>query len=180
MANKKRWQRIGGGVAAGVLLCSLGFGAGYASKQARVSTQQNATLSSKTKVPAKTALDSEKVNATVSSAGKKTLQDLLNDKEYLVAAESYPGKESLAKIENAIYRNGDIPALSSFNTKYPSNLGKLDEAILRGRGEDVINIYHGLSNEDSAQLDRTQLNAVKLALMERGKMEEAVQIFGKG
>jgi hypothetical protein len=180
VANKKRWQKIGGGVAAGVLLCSLGFGAGYASKQTPVSTQQNATLSSKTKVPAKTALDPEKVNATVSSAGKKTLQDLLNDKEYLVAAESYPGKESLAKIENAIYRNGDIPALSSFNTKYPSNLGKLDEAILRGRGDDVVNIYHGLSNEDSAQLDRTQLNAVKLALMERGKMEEAVQIFGKG
>jgi hypothetical protein len=180
VANKKRWQRIGGGVAAGVLLCSLGFGAGYASKQAPVSTQQDATLSSKTKAPAKTALDPEKVSATVSAAGKKTLQDLLNDKAYLYAAEAYPGKESLTKIENAIYRNGDIPALSSFNTKYPSNLGKLDEAILRGRGDDVVNIYHGLSNEDSSQLDRTQLNAVKLALMERGKMEEAVQIFGKG
>jgi hypothetical protein len=182
VANKKRWQRIGGGVAAGVLLCSLGFGAGYAMKPTPTVSNQNATLSSKTtkKTTSKASLEPETVKATVSSAGKKTLQDLLNDKAYLDAAEAYPGKESLAKIENAIYRNGDIPALASFNSKYPSNLGKLDEAILRGRGEDVINIYHGLSNEDSAQLDRTQLNAVKLALMERGKMEEAVQIFGKG
>ncbi|MEE6716459.1 hypothetical protein [Schleiferilactobacillus harbinensis] len=181
-AEKERWQRIGGGVAAGVLLCSLGFGAGYAMKPTPTVSNQNAALSSKTtkKTTSKAGLEPETVKATVSSAGKKTLQDLLNDKSYLDAAEAYPGKESLAKIENAIYRNGDIPALASFNTKYPSNLGKLDEAILRGQGEDVINIYHGLSNEDSAQLDRTQLNAVKLALMERGNMEEAVQIFGKG
>lgn len=183
--KKKQLRRIGSGAAIAALLCSLGFGVGYAVKPVSAPQNSAAYRTSKAKevgtnaVEGKSAGSSGRVS-TVSAAGKKTLQDYLSDKDYLGAATAYPGQEALAKIENAIYRNNDLEGLQKYNKQHPSKIGTLDAAILAGKSADVVSSYHALSDEQASNLDRTQLNAIKVALIDAGKTDEATQIFGRG
>jgi hypothetical protein len=70
--------------------------------------------------------------------------------------------------------------LQKYNKQHPSKIGTLDAAILAGKSADVVSSYHALSDEQASSLGRTQLNAIKVALIDTGKTDEATQIFGRG
>lgn len=72
-----------------------------------------------------------------------SLGNLLAEEDYNRATELYP--KELDKIENAIYEAGDLKQLKDFNKVHSSQLGLLDEAILSGNEEKIIEEYNKLN-----------------------------------
>ncbi|WNF91529.1 hypothetical protein [Vagococcus fluvialis] len=72
-----------------------------------------------------------------------SLGNLLAEEDYNRATELYP--KELDKIENAMYEAGDLKQLRDFNKVHSTQLGLLDEAILSGNDEKIIEEYNKLN-----------------------------------
>lgn len=107
---------------------------------------------------------------TAASEGKEvSLDALLNQKEYVKAAEVYP--TALNQIEAAIMTSKDLSALQRFQDVYPTIFGALDEAILKEDYEKQIQFYEAkpaLSYQDY-QLQAIQEAYEKLKQPEKAK-----------
>lgn len=83
---------------------------------------------------------------------KESLTNLLAEENYERAIELYP--KELDKIEMAMYEAGDLKQLKAFNQSHASQLGLLDEAILSGNEEKIVEEYHKLTDKGKLPSNR--------------------------
>ncbi|EUJ16598.1 hypothetical protein [Listeria aquatica] len=76
---------------------------------------------------------------TVSNQETPSLDALLNQKEYVKAAQIYP--EARNQIEQTIFNTQDKGALQRFNDVYTSTFGSLDFAILDNHAKEQTTFY---------------------------------------
>lgn len=104
-----------------------------------------------------------------------TLEDLLKDKKYMEAAEAFP--DQLDVIENQLFKDKEIAQLTAFNVLYKSKNGVLNQAILEGNNEKIIEAFE--QNETKDTLSKDQEKSVALAYFATGKTEEGTKLITK-
>ncbi|EAD3654347.1 hypothetical protein EHS37_14555 [Listeria monocytogenes] len=103
-----------------------------------------------------------------------SLDALLNQKEFIKAAQLYP--DSRNQIESTIFELKDVSALKRFNEVFKTSYGALDEAILSRDLHKQIQFY-----EENPTISYTseQLEAIGNAYVQTNKLQEATEIQNK-
>lgn len=148
-------------VATGILaLSSLGLG-GYTvlnnqHNQERIN-QLNQQLINKTNATTYNAKDVKNTSKT------NSLEALLAKKLYVDAYSKYQDEDSLNKIANTMLSNGDLTALKTFNKKFDSTAGQIDQAILEKDNARLKVLNNQLSDKQKDQLTGQQVRALSEA-----------------
>ena len=109
---------------------------------------------------------------------EKTLEDLINEKNYEQALKEFNDKDSLNAIETALFKDKDLEALSSFNETNKSMFGELDAAILSGDAKKVVGIYDALKKNEKKALTDNRKEEIALLLYQSGESELADKVVG--
>ena len=89
-----------------------------------------------------------------------SLSALLAQKLYVDAYSKYQDEASLNKIANTMLVNDDLTALKTFNKKFDSTAGQLDQAILEKDNTKLKAINSQLSDKQKDQLTGQQVRAL--------------------
>ncbi|WP_077356025.1 hypothetical protein [Virgibacillus halodenitrificans] len=116
---------------------------------------------------------------SVPKENEKSLEDLINEKNYGQALKKFNDKDSLNAIETAIFNDKDLKALTSFNETNKSIFGELDAAILSGDSKKVVGIYNELTEDEQKALTDDRKEKIAFLLYQSGETEVAEKIAGE-
>lgn len=123
-----------------------------------------------------------KINTKTSNdeTSRPSLDSLLSQKQYEEAMRFYKDKESLKKIEEALYEDKDLATLIVFNKTFDNetDYGSLDEAILSKDTNKVIKEYKNMSDKEKEGLSKERKAAMALLLYEKNEKKLANEILG--
>ncbi|MBC2164836.1 hypothetical protein [Listeria booriae] len=145
--------------AAIVCACIIGLGIMFGLKYAPV--EQAATAET---TPSQTASQAPSVDTP-------SLDALLNQKDFLKAAQLYPDNRD--QIEEAIFDLKDVGALKRFNAVYTTMFGQLDAAILAADYPTILEVYEKHPNGSYRQ---AQLESIGEAYVAQDNIEKAQEI----
>lgn len=110
-------------------------------------------------------------NSPSSNQETPSLDALLNQKEYVKAAQSYP--EARNQIEQTIFNTQDKGALQRFNDVYTSTFGSLDFAILDNNAKEQTTFYEKNKN---LSYSKKQLEAIGESYLSQNQMDQAKEV----
>lgn len=119
----------------------------------------------------------EKIS-TSKTTEKEELDMLLMGKKYEIAISLYKDEESLNKIEETLYKNGDLAMLITFNKTNKTMFGLIDEAILSKDCDKVLEYYTKMSDEVKEQLNSERKSDVAVFYYQKGESEIASTLLG--
>lgn len=123
----------------------------------------------------------EKINnLTVKQEEQTTdLDTLLKEKNYEKAMTLYKDPESLKKIEETLYQNGDLAMLITFNKTNETAFGKIDEAILSKDIDKAMKIYNKMPDDKKEELSSDKKSDLALLLYQKGEKDLANKLLEK-
>lgn len=123
----------------------------------------------------------EEINTPTTPAAKQSteLDTFLKEKNYEKAMTLYKDSESLEKIEETLYQNGDLAMLITFNKTNETTFGKIDEAILSKDTDKALELYNKMSDDEKEKLSSDRKSDLALLFYQKDEKELANKLLEK-